>query len=235
MHLAAQVSVARSVESPHLDADVNLLGTLRVLDAARATGTRKVLFAASAAIYGNVDEALLPISEDQPRHPTSPYGISKAAAMSYLESFGELYGLSWTALVLANVYGPRQRAHGEGGVIARFASSLARGEPVEIHGDGAQQRDFVHVDDVVDAFVRSMTAGDDQVLNIATGTAISVNDLYTEMAAAAGSVEEPRRVASRPGDVRSSRLDAQAALASIGWVSKVPLRVGLRSLFDSLT
>lgn len=233
MHLAAQISVARSIESPHLDADVNLLGTLRVLDAARAGGTRKVLFAASAAVYGNVDESELPITETRPFRPSSPYGLSKATAMRYLAAYGELFGLSWTTLILANVYGRRQRADGEGGVVARFAAGLAAAQGAEIHGDGTQRRDFVHVEDVADAFVRAMDAGDRRVLNIGSSTSISINELYAVMANAVGSTASPRRTPARTGDVRSSCLDASAAFEELGWAPKIPLDVGLRNLLDS--
>ncbi len=160
------------------DADVNILGTLRVLEGARAGGTARVVFAASGGtLYGEPDASELPVKESHPQRPLSPYGVSKKAAIDYLVAYRELHALEFCALALANVYGPRQDPHGEAGVVAIFADELLRGEPVTIFGDGEQTRDFVYVDDVVDAFVRAATRGGGLVLNIGTGREMSVNEL----------------------------------------------------------
>ncbi|HMK97727.1 MAG TPA: NAD-dependent epimerase/dehydratase family protein, partial [Acidimicrobiales bacterium] len=152
-HMAAQKDVRVSVSDPVLDADVNILGSLRVLEGARAAGARKFVFASSGGtIYGGADR--FPTKESAPQQPLSPYGVAKKAFGDYLFAYRELHGLEYTSLALANVYGPRQDPHGEAGVVAIFAGRLLAGEPCLIYGDGSQTRDYVYVDDVVDAFSR---------------------------------------------------------------------------------
>lgn len=233
VHLAAQASVAASVADPVADAEINLIGTLRVLESARRASSIKVLFAASAAIYGDVAEADLPISESHRHAPASPYGISKMAAISYLDSYGRLYGVRWTALALSNVFGPRQSDLGEAGVVAQFAANLRAGTPPTIHGDGSQSRDFVFVDDVCDAFIRAMTAGDNEVINIGTGTSVSINQLAAEMNALSAHPLEPIFGPSRNGDVHASRLDPSLARATLGWSPHTSLSEGLARLLAS--
>jgi UDP-glucose 4-epimerase len=227
IHLAAQISVAASVEDPTADAEINILGTLRVLAAAHAAGARKLLFATSAAIYGDVAESDLPIRESQPHQPLSPYGISKAVALSYLTATREHYGVEWSALALANVYGPRQSAVGEAGVVARFADHLHRGERPTIFGDGEQQRDFLFVGDAVDAFLLAMSGADGLVLNIGTGRGVSVNELWRYLADAAQSDLTPIYGPRREGDLQASRLDSSLANATLGWSAKTSLQEGL--------
>jgi UDP-glucose 4-epimerase len=226
-HLAAQISVAASVQDPMLDAEINILGTLRVLEAAAAARARKLLFAASAAIYGDVAEEDLPITESQPRRPLSPYGISKSVALSYLEATTARYGLEWSALALANVYGPRQSSEGEAGVVARFVDHLERGEAPTINGSGEQQRDFIFVNDAVEAFLLAMRAGDGQVMNIGTGQGVSINDLWRDLADAARSDLVPKSGPPRAGDLQASRLDSSLAATLLGWRATTALRDGL--------
>ncbi len=158
-HMAAQADVRVSVADPVLDADINILGSLRALEGARQSGVRKVVFASSGGtIYGAAER--LPIKESQAQRPLSPYGVAKKTVGDYLHVYRELYGLEYTALALANVYGPRQDLHGEAGVVAIFAGRLLAGEPCMIFGDGKQTRDFVFVDDVVDAFSRRQRPGE---------------------------------------------------------------------------
>lgn len=230
VHLAAQASVAASVQDPVTDAEINLIGTLRVLEAARRAAAVKVLFAASAAIYGEVAEEDLPINESHRHSPRSPYGISKMAAISYLESYGRLYGVKWTALALANVYGPRQSETGEAGVVARFAAKLRNGIAPTIDGDGSQSRDFVFIDDVCDAFIRAMTAGNNELINIGTGVGISINQLLSEMNSLSNQPLEPIFGPSREGDVHASRLDPSLARATLGWQPTTSITDGLRKL-----
>ena len=159
-HLAAQADVRVSVDRPVFDAEVNVLGTIQVLEGARVAGTEKVVFAASGGtLYGEPEGADLPVDEHQPHRPLSPYGVSKKAAIDYLVAYRELHGIEFTALALANVYGPRQDPHGEAGVVAIFAGNLVAGRPCVVFGDGGQTRDYVYVDDVVDAFARGSTRG----------------------------------------------------------------------------
>src|SRR5271163_1592698 len=185
-HLAAQADVRVSVAEPVFDADVNVLGTIRVLEGARQARADRVVFAASGGtLYGEPDTSELPLKESLPHHPLSPYGVSKKSAIDYLVAYRELHSLEFAALALANVYGPRQDPHGEAGVVAIFAERLLRGQEVTIFGDGEQTRDFVFVDDVVDAFVRGATRGGGLVLNVGTGRELSVNELARVMASVA--------------------------------------------------
>lgn len=217
-HLAAQTSVGKSIARPVLDAQVNVVGSVQVLEAARAAGARKVVYAASGGtLYGDAELSELPLAESHPHRPRSPYGVSKSAVVHYLSAYRELHGLEFTALALANVYGPRQDADGEGGVVAIFASNLDAGRPCTIDGDGAQTRDFVYVDDVVDAFSRAAERGSGLLVNIGTGVQTSIAELYGAMEAVHGSAPPPRRGPARHGDVRHSALDPTRAAIHLGW------------------
>ncbi|HTJ74372.1 MAG TPA: NAD-dependent epimerase/dehydratase family protein [Acidimicrobiales bacterium] len=224
-HLAAQADVRVSVERPAFDAEVNLIGTLNVLEGARAAGTRKVVFAASGGtLYGEPEK--LPVPESHPQRPLSPYGVSKKAACDYLAAYRALHGIEFTALALANVYGPRQDPHGEAGVVAIFAGRLLSGQPCTIFGDGNQTRDFVYVDDVVDAFARAAAKGSGLLMNIGTGTETSVNTLYETMAAAAPAPALPVFAPARAGELARSSLDPTRAGIHLGWKSWTTLAEG---------
>ena len=180
-HLAAQASVTASVVKPGFDAEVNVLGTLNVIEGALAAGTRKVVFAGSGGTLYGIPESV-PTREGHPQRPVSPYGVSKKAASDYLHYYREIHGLEYTTLALANVYGPRQDPHGESGVIAIFSHKLLAHERPTIYGDGEQTRDYVFVDDVCDAFVRAAEKGGGLVINIGTGVETSVQHLFDAMA-----------------------------------------------------
>jgi UDP-glucose 4-epimerase len=226
-HLAAQADVRRSVADPVFDADVNLLGTLRILEGARLARAGRVVFAASGGtLYGEPDPSELPLKESLPHRPLSPYGVSKKAAIDYLVAYRELHSLEFAALALANVYGPRQDPHGEAGVVSIFAQRLVRGQPVTIFGDGEQTRDFVYVDDVVDAFVRAATKGGGLVCNIGTGRETSVNELFGTMAAQADTASEAIFEPLRPGELLRSCLDPSRAGIQLGWRSWTELGAG---------
>jgi UDP-glucose 4-epimerase len=215
-HLAAQADVRVSVADPVLDADINILGSLRALEGARQSGARKVVFASSGGtIYGDVER--LPIKESQAQKPLSPYGVAKKTVGDYLHVYRELYGLEYTALALANVYGPRQNLHGEAGVVAIFTGRLLAGEPCMIFGDGKQTRDFVFVDDVVDAFSRAGDRGSGLLCNVGTGVETSVNDLYAAMARNAGVKAPATYLAARAGELQRSSLDPSRAGMHLGW------------------
>jgi UDP-glucose 4-epimerase len=232
-HLAAQADVRVSVAQPVFDADVNLLGTLRVLEGARSAASRRVVFAASGGtLYGEPDPADLPVSESQPHRPLSPYGVSKKAAIDYLIAYRELHSLEFAALALANVYGPRQDPHGEAGVVAIFAERLLRGQPITIYGDGEQTRDFVYVDDVVDGFVRAATKGGGLVCNIGTGTETSVNDLYGEMVTQAGLEATATHAPLRPGEILRISLDPGRAGIHLGWKPWTSLADGTAAVLE---
>ena len=215
-HLAAQADVRVSVERPRFDAEVNILGSINVLEGARLARTRKVVFASSGGtIYGEPEK--LPVPESHPQRPLSPYGAAKKAVADYLGAYRELHGLEFTALALANVYGPRQDPHGEAGVVAIFAGRLLGGQRCKIFGDGEQTRDFVYVDDVVDAFSRAATKGSGLLMNIGTGQETSVNTLYRTMAANAGVVADAEYAPARAGELARSSLDPGRAAIHLGW------------------
>ena len=224
-HLAAQADVRVSVERPTFDAEVNIIGTLNVLEGARVAGSRKVVFAASGGtLYGEPQK--LPVAESHPQRPLSPYGVSKKAACDYLAAYRELHGIEFTALALANVYGPRQDPHGEAGVVAIFAGRLLAGDPCTIFGDGTQTRDFVYVDDVVDAFARAARKGSGLLMNIGTGVETSVNELYLTMAAAAGTDAPALNAPARPGELARSSLDPSRAGIHLGWTPWTTMEAG---------
>ncbi|HZD37203.1 MAG TPA: NAD-dependent epimerase/dehydratase family protein [Actinomycetes bacterium] len=229
-HLAAQIDVRRSVAEPALDARVNVLGTIQVARAALDAGCRRLVFASSGGtVYGDPDAADLPIDERYPPRVTNPYGVSKRAAEDYLDSFADLYGLEPVSLRLANVYGPRQDPHGEAGVVAIFCNRLLSDAPVTVFGDGLQTRDYVFVDDIVDAFAaageRERIAG--ARLNIGTGVASSVLDLYGALRAVTGFGPEPSFAPPRPGELRGIALACGLAERVLGWRPGFELAQGL--------
>jgi UDP-glucose 4-epimerase len=232
-HLAAQADVRVSVARPAFDAEVNVIGTINVLEGARVAGARKLVFASSGGtIYGEPSGDDLPCKETLAQGPLSPYGVSKRVAFDYLNVYRELYGLEFTALALANVYGPRQDPHGEAGVVAIFAGRLLADEACTIYGDGEQTRDYVYVDDVVDAFVRAATKGSGLLLNVGTGVETSVNQLYAAMAGAAG-VDRPAASAPlRTGELLRSALDPTRAAIHLGWKPWTDLAEGTARVLE---
>jgi len=225
-HLAAQADVRVSVARPVFDATINILGTLNVCEGAIAAGTSKIVFAASGGtLYGSTQE--LPIREGQPQAPESPYGVAKKSAGDYLHYYRQVRGLEYTALAMANVYGPRQDPHGEAGVVAIFAGKLLGRERPVIFGDGSQTRDFVYVDDVVDAFVRSSEKGGGLLMNIGTGVETSVQRLYDVMARLTGFKEPARYEPPRTGELRRSALDPSRAGIHLGWKPWTSLEEGV--------
>ncbi len=225
-HLAAQADVRVSVENPALDAEINILGSLHLCQAAVAAGTTKVVFAGSGGTLYGLPEAL-PVAETHSRQPVSPYGVAKKAVGDYLHYYKEIHGLDYTVLALANVYGPRQDPHGEAGVVAIFAGKLLAGETPTIFGDGNQTRDFVFVDDVVDAFARARTGGSGLLANVGTGTETTVNELFATMARLTGFTEEPVYAPARPGELARSALDPTLVGAELGWKPLHTLEDGL--------
>lgn len=217
-HLAAQADVRVSVTRPLFDADVNVMGSLNVFEAARLAGARKIVVASSGGtIYGEPAPEALPVDESHPQKPVSPYGVAKKVVDDYLYAFHVLHGLDFAALALANVYGPRQDPNGEAGVVAIFAGRLLAGQRCTVFGDGEQTRDFVYVDDVVDAFVRGAARGEAELCNIGTGVETSVNTLYRAMADAAGVPDAPDYAPARVGELARSALDPTHAADVLGW------------------
>lgn len=225
-HLAASVGNTRSIEHPIEDSEINVLGTLRVLEAARHLGVRKVVFSSSAGIFGELKT--LPIREDHPVEPDTPYGASKLGAEKLCLAYAKLYPLECVCLRYFNVYGVRQRYDAYGNVIPIFAHRMLRGEPITIFGDGEQTRDFVNVRDVAMANLRAgMSRGVSGAFNIASGTRITINELASLMVAANGGNARIEHAAPRKGDVRHSLADISAARAAFGYQPSVGLEDGL--------
>jgi UDP-glucose 4-epimerase len=230
-HLAAQADVRVSVARPAFDADVNILGSLNVCQGAVAAGASKIVFAGSGGtLYGM--PADVPVREGHPQQPVSPYGVSKKAVGDYLHYYREIHGLEYTVLALANVYGPRQDPHGEAGVVAIFAGKLLARKRPTIFGDGEQTRDFVYVDDVVDAFVRAIDKGGGLIANIATGEETSVQQLFDGMARLTGFKDPAHYAPARPGELERSALDPGRAGIHLGWKPWTGIDEGLRRTLE---
>jgi UDP-glucose 4-epimerase len=219
LHLAAQVDVRRSIADPTVDAQVNVAGTVSVLEAAREVGARRVVLASTAAVYG--DPSVLPTREDAPIAPLSPYGTSKAAAEWYLGQYRRLHGISTLAVRMANVYGPRQDPHGEAGVVSIFCGLAASGGRATVFGDGSQTRDYVFVSDVVAAWLAAAESDATGALNLSSGVETTVVEVASALGLAYDSAPE------RPGEISRSCLDPSAARDALGWRAEVPLADGL--------
>ncbi|PJE18235.1 MAG: UDP-glucose 4-epimerase [Mycobacterium sp.] len=227
-HLAAQIDVRRSVANPQFDASVNVIGTIRLAEAAQRAQVRKVVHTSSGgSIYGVPPQ--YPTAETVTTDPASPYAAGKVAGEIYLNTFRHLYGLDCSHIAPANVYGPRQDPHGEAGVVAIFAQALLEGRSTKVFGDGSNTRDYVFVDDVVDAFVKaSGEAGGGQRFNIGTGIETSDRQLHTAVAAAVGGPDDPEFYPPRLGDLTRSCLDIGLAADVLGWRPAVNLDEGVR-------
>lgn len=229
-HTAAQTDVRRSIREPDFDARVNVLGSLNVLRAGVAGGARRIVYASSAAVYGN--PVHVSVSEIDPTHPMSEYGASKLAFEHYLSAYAARGLIEYTALRYANVYGPRQRSDGEAGVVSIFARQMLAGEPVTIFGDGTKTRDYVYVGDVVDATVRAAAGPSRVVANVAWGREVSDLELFRAVAGATGYTREPVYAADRPGDIARICLDAALARRTWDWRPVVSLENGIRRVVE---
>ena len=229
-HCAAQIDVRKSIDDPIADARVNIIGTINLLEACRAWQSKKVIYSSSGGtIYGNVDE---PATEDFPVLPLSPYGVAKLASEHYLRCYSEWHGLKFTVLRYANVYGPRQDPFGEAGVVAIFTSKMISGETPVVYGSGKMVRDYVYVDDVVEACILSIETCDGEIVNIGTGTGTSVRQLFSEMKRITGFQGEPIDEPKRAGELDMNVLSPEKAKKILGWEPKVDLKEGLRKTVD---
>ena len=225
-HHAAQIDVRHSVTDPVHDARTNILGGIELLQACRRHGVRKVVYASTGgALYG--EGRVLPATEDHPVNPEAPYGASKHTLEHYLYIWRLLHGLDYTVLRYPNVYGPRQNPHGEAGVNAIFIGLMLRGERPRIFGTGEQVRDYLYVEDVVEANARALDRGGGEIVNLGTGIGTSVNDIFRELKAILGFAGEPLYEAARPGEVQKIYLDAARAERVLGWVPTTRFRAGL--------
>lgn len=230
IHQAAQVDVQASMRNPLYDAQVNVLGTLNILENCRKFSVKRVVVASSAAVYG--DPLRLPVDEEHPLQPTNFYGITKHTPEHYLKVYQQLYRITGIALRYANVYGPRQDAMGEGGVVAIFANRLLNGMAPTIFGDGEQTRDFVYVGDVAEANMLAIEVDalkiKDLVYNVSTAIPLTVNELYGLMRELTGSDLDAVKGPERPGDIVHSHLDNTRIKQAMGWLPKTDLRTGLQ-------
>ncbi|WP_150270381.1 NAD-dependent epimerase/dehydratase family protein [Paenibacillus tepidiphilus] len=230
IHHAAQVSVSKSLADPLLDQELNIRGTLNLLQGCVKSNVRKIIYASSAAVYGNPQ--YLPVDEEHSTVPTSFYGISKYVPESYLKIYFELYGLEYTILRYANVFGPRQDHLGEGGVISIFVNNVLENKTLNVNGDGSQTRDFIFVKDVVSANIAALNAGDREVVNIGTNYRVSVNGLVDVMSAVIDQTIQCKYLDPKPGDIKNSCLDNNKAANVLGWGPEYTLEEGLRLTFN---
>jgi UDP-glucose 4-epimerase len=231
LHEAAQIDLRRSVADPANDAEINVVGSVRLLEAAVNAGVKRFLFASTGgAIYGEPLE--VPQTEEHPAAPLSPYGCAKLAVEHYMHYYAEVRGLSCVALRYANVYGPRQNAHGEAGVVAIFAGRLLAGAEATINGSGAQTRDFVYVDDVVAANVAAAEGDVRGAFNVGTGVETSVNELYAAMARLAGATRPPRYAPAKAGEQLRSVIDGSRLRRLADLASPLPLEEGLHRTLE---
>jgi len=231
-HLAAQISVSKSVREPLFDAQSNIMGTLNLLDAAVKYKTEKIVFSSTGgAMYGENPQEI-PTTERSPEKPSTPYGIAKLATERYLEFYYKEYGLRYTSLRYANVYGPRQNPHGEAGVVAIFTENMIKGNTVTINGDGQYIRDYVYVEDVANANMLAMENGKEDVYNIGTGIGTSVLELFNLSKHINQYSLEPQFGTERPGDLRKSILSSKKAEQELNWMSHFSLEKGLIQTHD---
>jgi UDP-glucose 4-epimerase len=229
-HHAAQHSVAISARDPVYDAQINVIGLLNVLEFAQKSGVRKVIFASSGATFGTPEK--LPITDDTPQHPTSPYGITKMVAEDYLRFYKASRGLDFTALRYGNVYGPRQDPNGEAGVISIFIGKFLAREPVRIDWDGEQTRDYVFVEDVARVNLAALDRGSGGCYVIGTGVRTSVNQIYRRLVELTGFQAPLERGPQRPGDARDAQFDATRARLELGWTPATTLPDGIRATYE---
>jgi len=231
-HHAAQSNVPASVMDPVYDASVNVLGGLNLLKLSAAHGVKKFIYISSGgAMYGEPDPRDLPVSETAPVRPLSPYGASKQALEAWLGVFQRTFGLDFTVLRYANIYGPRQSIREEGAVVAVFAKRMAADQPVTIDGTGQQTRDFVYVGDCVTANVAALERGSGQAFNIGTGRETSIREIFDAMAEVAGYSQPPNFGPARTGDVVRIVLNPSLAKAELGWEARMPLHDGLATTY----
>lgn len=230
-HHAAQMDVRKSVDDPIYDANVNVLGGLNLLQNCIRYKTRKFIFASTGgAIYGEQD--YFPADEHHPLRPLSPYGITKLTTEKYLYFYHLTYGLNYTVLRYANVYGPRQNPHGEAGVVAIFAERILTGQQPIINGDGFQTRDYVYVGDVVNANELVLKNGDKSIFNIGTGIETNVNELFANIVKSTSRDIREQHGEAKPGEQKRSVLDSSLIYKELNWEPSVPLNVGIQNTVE---
>lgn len=224
-HLAAQADVGRSINEPQYDADVNIKGTINILEGCRDAKVKKLIFASTSAVYGNLQKEIL--SENDQTIPISYYGLSKLTAEFYIRIFSQLYDFPYTILRYGNVYGPRQTAKGEGGVVAVFLEKIKKGIPLNIHGDGEQTRDFIYVKDIVQANIAAINCGHHEIIQVSTSKRTSVNQIIDMLTQIHGSKIITQYTDPRNGDIKHSCLNNKKARHLLQWEPKIGIFHGL--------
>lgn len=229
-HQAGQKKLRYSVDHPIEDADINIMGTLNLLEASRMHGVKKFIFASTAALYS--EKGTLPYKETDIIDTASPYGLSKLTSEKYLEIYEKLHGLSYVALRYSNVYGPRLDAQGDSAAIAIFIDNLMKGKKVTIFGNGKQTRDFIYVDDVVEANLAAMKLKGSDIINVSTGKEISMNDTYDIIAKELEVTKRAEYASAKAGDAMRSALSSTKAKRKLGWKAKVDVKTGLKQTVE---
>jgi len=224
-HVAGQAGVAVAVDNPVDIVRANIAGSLNLLDMCQQFGVERLIYSSSSAVYGNAER--LPCSETNPLIPVTPHGVSKYSVEVYLTRFASMSGLGYAALRYGNVYGPRQSPYGGAMVVAIFSRRMLDGKPVTIYGDGTQERDFIYVDDVVEANVKALLRDESGVYNIGSGKGTSINTLYAVLADLIGFSESPIYEPARAWDVDKFYLDVAKVAAELAWKPSVDLQTGL--------
>jgi UDP-glucose 4-epimerase len=231
IHHAAQIDVRKSVDNPFFDAEVNILGSINVLNACVENKVNKIIFASSGgSVYGECRTSAP--KEDVKTNPLSPYAIAKNSVENYINFYSIVHGLDYTILRYSNVYGPRQDPHGEAGVVAIFAARMLKNEEVTVFGDGKQMRDYVYVGDVVNANLKSLTKGKNKIINISTSKAVSVNELIKVMSKVSGYKKKSQYKPKRDGELFKSFLNINKAKAVLSWDPKVNIEQGIKLTID---
>lgn len=233
-HLAAQSDVPSSMQNPREDLEINIIGTLNVLEACKDSGTKKIIYSnTGGAYYGDIPLSHFPAKEDEPVYkPTSFYGTSKLCAEQYVKLFGNLFKIGWVSLRYSNVYGPRQEGNKEAGVVAIFTTKLLNKEQPTINGDGEYIRDYVFVGDVVDANIKALNYQESDVFNIAAGNQITTNHVFSAIEGELRTGIKPKFGDARPGDVRQMALSHQKAREKLNWEPGVDFQTGIKLTID---
>lgn len=229
-HHAAQTAAGHSMQNPTEDYEINLLGIINILECCAKHSVKKIIFASSAAVYGEVKQEELPLAEDKCLFQLSPYGVSKRGGELYIIAYHNLYGIDYTIMRYSNVYGPRQEG-GEAGVVSRFIASMLKGEKCIIFGDGKSTRDYIFVGDIVNANVLALAKGDSEIINISSGTQTSTNELFETLKKIIGKGESEHQ-AERKGDIKHSSLDSSKAEKALGWKAEIGLAGGLKKTVE---
>jgi len=230
IHNAAQISVPNSIEDPFEDSSINITGSINVLEAARLSGVKKIIYPASAAIFG--EPQYLPVDENHPLNMISPYGITKHTVEHYLYTYKQLYNIDYTVLRYSNVYGPRQDSTGEGGVVSIFCERLLKGENVNIYGDGEQIRDFVYVKDVAEANLIAIKSSNNGIYNVCTNTKTTVNSLFYCINDILNKNITPIYKDPRDGDIRYSYMTYEKIKRELNWKPKYSLMDGIKETLN---